>query len=134
MQHHYSYYYPLIVEYLRRDMCPLIRKVVISDHFDLKFASDSLYLFLLFCRLFYLFFKLVRCVLKIFDSIVVAEMLILTMFTSRYLDSYCVMNNFESEFSSLKMLTTYFENYLTCFDCYKCRYCYSNLYEILIFL
>ena len=118
-------------------MCPPICKVVTSliyDHFNLKFTSDSTCFSLLFCRLFHLFFKLIRCVLRVFSLIVVAGILLLIVFTPRYFDSYCVIIDFGSEFSSLKMLTTYFENYLMCFDCCECRYYCSNLNEILIFL
>ena len=106
--------HPHVVEYLRRDTCPLIRKVVTSlihDHFGLEFASDSAYLSLLFCRLFHLFFESVRCVLGVFRSTVVAEMLPLTVFTPRCLGSYCVMSDFESGFSGLRMLTACFEDH-----------------------
>ena len=137
MKHHHNHYHPHVIEYLRRDIYPLIREVVtplIYNHFNLKFASSSIYISLLFCRLFHLFFKLVRYVLRVFRSTVVAEMLPLTIFTPRYLDFYCVISDFESEFLSLRILTTCFENHLTCFDCYKYRHYCSNLYEILIFL
>ena len=118
--------HPHVVEYLRRDIYPPICKVVtprIHSHFNLKFTSDSAYLFLLFYRLFYLFFKSVRCVLRIFRLIVVAKILSLIVFISRYFDSYYVIidfDDFESEFSSLRILSIYFENYLTCFNCCEC--------------
>ena len=139
MKHHHGHHHPHVVEYLRRDMCPPIREVVTSlihGHFDLKFASDSACFSLLFYRLFHLFFESVRYVLRIFRSTVIARILPLTVFASRYLDSYCVIIDFGfgSEFSSLRMLTTYFENHLTCFDCCECRHYCLNLYEILIFL
>ena len=85
--YHRRRHHPHVVEYLRRDMCPPIRKVVTSGHFGLKFASDSAYLSLLFCRLFHLFFEPVRCVLRVFRPTVVAGMLPLTVFAPRCLDS-----------------------------------------------
>ena len=134
--------YSYVIEYLylRRDMCSLIRKIVISliyNYFNLKFASGSIYISLLFYRLIYLFFKLIRYVFRIFRLIVVARIFSLIVFTLRYLDSYYVIINFddfESKFSNLRILIIYFENYLTYFNYYKCEYYYLNLYEILIFL
>ena len=138
IKHYHDHYHSYVVEYLRRDIYSLIREVVTSlihDHFNLEFTSSSTYIFLLFYRLFYLFFKLIRYILKIFRLIVVAEILFLIIFISRYFNSYCVISDFESEeFSSLRILITYFENYLTCFDCCECRYYCLNLYKILIFL
>ena len=132
--------HPHIVEYLRRDTCPPIRKVItplIHGHFGLKFASGSAYVSLLFCRLFHLFFEPIRCVLRVFRPTVIAGMLPLTVFAPRCLGSYCVMigfGSFGSGFSGLGMLTACFEDHLTCFGCCECRHCCPNLNEILIFL
>ena len=123
MQHHHGHHHPHVVEYLRRDMCPPICKVVTPlGHFGLEFASDSACLSLLFCRLFHLFFEPVRCILRVFRPTVFAGMLPLTVFAPRYLGSYCVMSDFESGFSGLclGMLSACFEDHLTCFDCCEC--------------